>query len=130
MTINLKVKTTLNGQEFEIMAQDILDDPEEIKSVKQYLVNAAVFGVHDVCEKMNKFDNAQSDTKPSSIKNVVKSRTVSRPKPAEKYDEPATPKQIDRLIQLGYAYDENEFLSKAKASTLIKVMLASIENGN
>lgn len=123
MKIDLKVKTTLNGQEFEIVAKDINDDPGEIKEVKKYLVNAAVFGIHDVCERMNN-EKSQSDTKPSSIRDVVKKQTVATVNP-QYAGAPATEKQIAKLESLGYIFQPNEYISRTDADQLIKQMLAN-----
>ena len=127
MTIDLKVRTTLNGQMFEITAKDINDDPGDIKEVKKYLVNAAVFGVRDVCEKMNNNNNGASDTKSLSIKDVVK-KQVEIVKPStvnpQYADAPATEKQIFKLASLGYTCAPDEYITRSQADQLIKRFLA------
>ena len=128
MTIDLRIRATLNGQAFEIAAKDINDDPGEIKEVKKYLVNAAVFGVRDVCEKMNNYNNGTSDTKSLSIKDVVKKQTeVVKPATVNPQyaDAPATEKQIGKLASLGYICQPDEYITRSQADQLIKRFLAA-----
>lgn len=120
MKIDITVITNFNGQQFSITAKDIDDDQKTVKETRDYLLNAAVFGINDLNEKLNRPING------SSITQIVKESRkpqIANEEPVVNQvyaDEPATSKQISYLRKLGRIFNEENMPTRSEADAMIK----------